>query len=183
MSGSKKFNYTVARTLHWVAGFFIAFNLLSGWKISDFSLEQKQIIIMVHSGIGVRIFLLMLFRWWWRKAHNLYEPPGWWRRPSMLLQVIFYPLLLIQPIIGVLQAAFIDYEVLAFGFINFSAIATANESLRNSFLEFHGMTAILLIMLILLHGIERSRKAFADDGQQMQMPVSDKIRVDTEAGS
>jgi len=101
----------------------------------------------------------------------------------MLLQVIFYPLLLIQPIIGVLQAAFIDYEVLAFGFINFSAIATANESLRNSFLEFHGMTAILLIMLILLHGIERSRKAFADDGQQMQGQVTDRIKADTEAGS
>jgi hypothetical protein len=45
------------------------------------------------------------------------------------------------------------------------------------------MTAILLILLILLHGVERSRKAFADDGQQMQMPVSNKIRVDTEAGS
>jgi cytochrome b561 len=170
MSASKQFNYTVAKTLHWVAAFIIAFNLLSGWKISDFPLEQKQIIIMVHSGIGVTILLLMLFRWWWRKSHNLYEPPGWWRRPSMLLQIVFYPLLLIQPLIGMLQAAFIDYDVLAFGFINFSAIATANESLRNFFLELHGMTAILLILLVLLHGAERSRKAFADDGQQMRKP-------------
>jgi cytochrome b561 len=162
MSGSKKFNYNVAKTLHWVAAFIIAFNLLSGWKISDFSLEQKKIIIMVHSGIGVTIFFLMLFRWWWRKAHNLYEPPRWWRRPSMLLQVIFYPLLLIQPVIGMLQAAFIDYDVLAFGFINFSAIASANESMRTFFLDLHGLTAILLILLILIHGAERSRKAFVD---------------------
>ena len=101
----------------------------------------------------------------------------------MLLQIVFYPLLLIQPVIGMLQAAFIDYDVLAFGFINFSAIANANESLRNSFLEFHGMTAILLIMLILLHGIERSRKAFADDGQQMQGQVTDRTKADTEADS
>ena len=86
----------------------------------------------------------------------------------MLLQVIFYPLLLIQAVIGMLQAAFIDYEVRAFGFINFSAIADANEGLRNFFLEWHGWTAILLILLVLVHGAERSRKAFADDGQQMR---------------
>jgi hypothetical protein len=33
---------------------------------------------------------------------------------------------LIQVIIGIVQAAFIDYEVLAFGFINYSALATDN---------------------------------------------------------
>ncbi len=101
----------------------------------------------------------------------------------MLLQVIFYPLLMIQAIIGISQAAFIDYDVLAFGFINFSAIATANDGLRNLFLELHGLTAITLILLVLLHGAERSRKAFADDGNQMQEQVSDYEYADTEAGS
>ncbi len=161
MSGSKKkFNYTIAKILHWVAAFIIAFNLLSGWKIGGFPLNQKEIIIMIHSGIGVTIFILMLVRWWWRKSRDLYTPPGWYKRPSMLLQWIFYPLLLIQPVIGVIQAAFIDYEVRAFGFINFSALAADNEELHALFLQMHGATAILLIVLILLHGIERSRKAF-----------------------
>ena len=161
MSGSKKkFYYTVAKTLHWVAAFIIAFNLLSGWQLGDFPLAQKQVLIMIHSGIGTTIFALMLFRLWWRKSHKLYSPPGWWRRPSMLLQCIFYPLLLMQPVIGVLQAAFIDYEVLAFGFINYSALATDNEGLHGLFLELHGQTAILLILLIFIHGLERSRKAF-----------------------
>ena len=125
MSGSKKkFYYLVAQILHWVAAFIIAFNLLSGWKLGDFPLTQKHVLIMIHSGVGVTIFFLMVFRWWWRKSHNLYSPPGWWKRISMILQVIFYPLVLIQVCIGVTLAAFIDYEVLAFGFINFSAIAT-----------------------------------------------------------
>lgn len=171
MSGSKKkFNYNVAKTLHWIAAFIIAFNLLSGWKIGDFPLAQKQVIIMVHSGIGTTIFILMLFRWWWRKTRKLYSPPGWWRRPSMLLQVIFYPLLLIQPVIGVLQAAFIDYEVLAFGFINYSALAADNENLHSLFLQLHGLTAGLLIFLVLIHGLERSRKAFANDNSHMKIP-------------
>jgi len=163
MAGSKTFNYTVAKVLHWIAAFIIAFNLLSGWKIGDFPLNQKLIIIMVHSGIGTTIFLLMLFRWWWRRSHNLYTPPRWWKRPSMVLQWIFYPLLLIQAVIGVIQAAFIDYEVRAYGFINYSALADANESLHALFLELHGLTALLLIFLILAHGVERSRLAFTDD--------------------
>ncbi|HJP04097.1 MAG: hypothetical protein CL799_05085 [Chromatiales bacterium] len=182
MSGSKrKFYYTVAKVLHWAAAFIIAFNLLSGWRISDFP-EQKHWIIMIHSGIGVTIFFLMVFRWWWRKSHNLYAPPGWWRRPSMLLQWIFYPLLLIQPVIGMLQAAFIDYDVLAFGFINLSAIATADEGLRSLFLELHGLTALLLILLVLVHGVERSRQAFTDDSPQVQGQAPDPIRADAEAG-
>ena len=169
MAGSKKkFYYTVAKVFHWVAGFFIAFNLLSGWKIEDFPLNQKQVLMMVHSGIGTTIFALMLFRFWWRKAHNLYTPPRWWRRPSMVLQWIFYPLVLIQVVIGVAQAAFIDYEVLAFGFIPYSALAAADERLHGLLLELHGLTAIVLIALIVCHGIERGRLAFIDDGLQMK---------------
>ncbi len=182
-ASKRKFHYTVAKILHWVAAFIITFNLLSGWTISDFSLEQKKVLIMIHSGIGVTIFLLMLFRWWWRKSHHLYQPSGWWKRPSMLLQVIFYPLLLIQAVMGMSQAAFIDYDVLEFGFINFSAISTANEGLRNLFLELHGLTAITLILLVLLHGVERSRKAFVDDGNLMQEQALDLEYGDTEAGS
>ena len=86
----------------------------------------------------------------------------------MVLQWIFYPLVLMQVVIGVVQAGFIDYEVLAFGFIPYSAIATDNEGLHGLFLDLHGLTAILLILLVLVHGLERSRKAFADDGQQMK---------------
>jgi len=167
MSGSKKkFYYTIAKVLPWVAAFFIAFNLLSGWKIGGFPLEQKQLLIMVHSGIGTTILILMLIRWWWRKSHKLYTPPRWYRRPSMLLQWIFYPLLMIQPVLGILLAAFIDYKVLAYGFINYSALATDNENLQNLFLQSHKLMAILLIALIIIHGMERSRKAFMDDTPQ-----------------
>jgi cytochrome b561 len=170
MSGSnRKFYYTVAKVLHWFAGFLIAFNLLSGWNISDFPLDQKYVLIMIHTGIGTTIFGLMLFRWWWRKAHNLYAPPRWWKRPSMLLQWIFYPLVLIQAVIGVAQAAFIDYEVLAYGFIPYSAIAEHDEALRQLFLQLHGLTAIVLIVLVICHGIERGRLAFMDDGKPMKM--------------
>ena len=104
----------------------------------------------------------MLFRWWWRRSRNLYTPPGWYKRPSMLLQWIFYPLLLMQAVIGVVQAGYVDYEVLAFGFINFSALAVDNEGMRDLFVQLHGLTAAVLILLVIIHGAERYRTFFTD---------------------
>jgi|TARA_B100000315_G_scaffold202847_1_gene195671 cytochrome b561 len=161
-TSSKKNHYTIAKILHWSVGFIIAWNLLSGWRIKDFEPEIQHVLIMIHSGIGTAIFLLMLFRWWWRRSHKLYAPPRWWKRPSMLLQWSFYPLIVIQPVIGVLLAAFIDYEVFAFGFINYSALAADSESLHSMFLQWHGTLALLLIFLVLIHGLERSKKLFVD---------------------
>ncbi len=166
MSGSDKtFNYTVARVLHWVAGAIIAFNLLSGWRLDSFPQDIKLVLVMIHSGAGTAIFLLMLFRWWWRRAHDLYSPPRWWTRPAMLLQWIFYPLVLMQVLIGVTHAAFIDYDVLGFGFIPFSALAADNERLHALFFQFHTITAWVLIALVLVHGGERWRLMFIDDDE------------------
>ncbi len=156
-TSDKKFHYTIAKILHWSVGFIIAFNLLSGFRIKEFSTEIKQVLIMIHSGIGILILMLMLFRLWWRRSRNLYAPPRWWKRPSMLLQVIFYPLLMIQPVIGMLVAIFNEYEVRAFGFINFSALAAANESLQSMFFQWHGTLDWLLITLVFIHGLERTR--------------------------
>jgi cytochrome b561 len=159
---NRKTNYMVARVLHWVAAMIIGFNLLSAWKIGDFPLGQKEVIIMIHSGLGVTICLMMLFRWWWRRSRNLYTPPGWYKKPAMLLQWIFYPLLVMQVVIGVVQAGYVDYEVLAFGFINLSALAADNANMHGLFLQLHGLTAATLILLILVHGLERYRKIFSE---------------------
>ncbi len=143
----------------------IGFNLLSGWRLDSFSLEIKQVLMMIHSGVGTAILFMMLFRWWWRRTHHLYSPPRWWQRPSMLLQWVFYPLVLMQVAIGVSVAAVIDYEVLGLGFIPFSAVAADSESLQASFLQLHAVTAWVLIALVLTHGLERWRLIFVDDSR------------------
>ncbi|MDP2326125.1 MAG: cytochrome b/b6 domain-containing protein [Gammaproteobacteria bacterium] len=164
MSGSNKSSqYTVARVLHWVGVVIIGFNLLSGWRLGGFELEIKQVLLMIHSGVGTTIFFLMLFRWWWRKSRNLYNPPRWWKKPTMVLQWVFYPLVVLQVVIGVTVAAFIDYEVLGFGFIPYSSIAADSERLQELFLQLHAINAWLLIALVVVHGIDRGRFAFIED--------------------
>ncbi len=160
---NKKSKYAVAKLLHWAGVVIIGFNLLSGWRLDSFSLEIKQVLMMIHSGVGTAILFMMLFRWWWRRTHHLYSPPRWWQRPSMVLQWVFYPLVLMQVAIGVGVAAVIDYEVLGLGFIPFSAVAADSESLKDIFLQLHTITAWVLISLVLAHGLERWRLIFVDD--------------------
>ncbi|MEZ5553491.1 MAG: cytochrome b/b6 domain-containing protein [Pseudomonadales bacterium] len=156
----RKFHYSVAKVLHWIAVFLIGFNLLSAWKLGSFSQDIKEVLVMIHSGVGVTVFFLMLFRWWWRRSRNLYTPPGWYKRPSMLLQWIFYPLVLVQVLVGVLQAVYIDYPVLAFGFIDFSTLASADSVKRELLLNIHIAIAVVLIVMIIAHGMERYKKIF-----------------------
>lgn len=164
---SKKAAYEMAKNLHWVGLVIIGFNLLSGWRLDGFEPEVRGVLLMVHSSVGISIFFLMLFRWWWRRRHNLYSPPRWYKRPSMLLQWVFYPLTLLQVCLGVAVASVIDYEVLGFGFIPFSSIAADSERLQNLFLGWHGSLALLLITLVVIHGLERWRLIFVNDSPQL----------------
>lgn len=163
MSVSKKSAYELAKFLHWVGLVIVGFNLLSGWRLDGFDLEVKQVLLMIHSSVGVAIFLLMAFRWWWRRQHRLYTPPRWWKRPSMLVQWVFYPLTLLQVVLGLAVASVINYKVVGFGFIPFSSLAADNERLQNLFLSWHSSLALLLITLVAVHGLERWRMIFVDD--------------------
>ena len=165
---NKKSQYAVAKALHWIIALIVLQMLLSGWRIGDYPVDEKESMIMIHSGLGTTVFFLMLYRWWWRKSNNLYSPPGWQKKPSKMLQWFFYPLLLLQPVLGLQQAIFIDYKVLAFGFINYSAIAVDNEGLFSIFHLLHALTAALLILIFLFHVIDKSRKFFKDDIKSMK---------------
>lgn len=168
---TKRYAYNVARALHWVGLVIIGFNLLSGWRLGGFELDVRQVLLSVHSSVGMAILFLMLFRWWWRRRYNLYTPPRWWKRPSMLIQWVFYPLTLLQVALGVALASVIDYEVLGFGFIPFSSLAPDSERLQTLFLQLHGNLALLLIALVAIHGFERWRLLFIDT------PEPEPVRV------
>jgi len=162
-ASSKRFHYSVAKLMHWVVGAIVVFNLLSGWRLDSFEPDVKQVLVMIHASVGTVIFAGMLFRWWWRSSRNLYAPPRWWKRPAMLLQWVLYPLVLAQVVIGLAQAAFVDYDIDAFGLVPYAALAAANEAMQGLLLQFHQLMAWLLILLIAAHGVERGRLAFIED--------------------
>ena len=155
MSEIEKRSYDgVAKTLHWLIALIVILMLVAGWGLEDMPLEERKQIIMIHSGLGTTVFVLMLVRLTWRLTH---EPPpqipmpDWQHKASLIVHRSFYCLLLLQPIFGVLQAAYIDYPVLAFGVIEYSGLAIDNKDSFMLFHRLHGLTAVLLILLLAVH--------------------------------
>ena len=165
---SKRSQYTVAKLMHWTVALVVVLMLMSGWRTESFSLEDREWIMMIHSGLGTTIFFLMLYRWWWRRSHNLYTRRGWQKKPSLLIRWAFYPLLLLQPVLGFLQATRIDYQVLAFGLLDYSALAVSDQGLFDVFHTLHAGLAIVLILILLVHVGDISRRFFIDDTQSMK---------------
>lgn len=157
MSSTKASQYTIAKVLHWIAGVFIGFNLLSGWRLATFELNIKEVLLAIHSSVGIVVLLLMLVRWWWRKRNNLYAPPNWWKHWHLLLQWVFYPLLLIQPVIGLFVARYNDYSVKAFGFLDIASLGADDPAWHALFLDLHTWLAFVLIALVLAHSADRLR--------------------------
>ena len=79
----------------------------------------------------------------------------------MVLQWVFYTMLLIQPVLGFVVALYNDYDVKAFGFIDISALGESNPVLRALFFDLHTWLAVLLIALVITHGADRLRGLFS----------------------
>ena len=155
MSRSLKFDPT-AKWLHWLIGTIVIIMLIFGRTMEALPLTEREVIIMAHSGLGTLVLLLMLARWGWRLSH---EPPAeistmgtWQTRLAKLMHWSLYVLLVVQPILGILQAMYIaDYEILAFGVIDYSALAADDAERARVFHVLHGLNATVLSILVIGH--------------------------------
>lgn len=155
MSTNVKYGAT-AKWLHWLIGIIVIIMLIFGPGLEDMPLDQRQQTIMGHSGLGTLVLLLMVVRWSWRLSHT---PPGptpnmglWQTRLSRWMHWGLYVLLILQPVFGILQAMYItDYEVVAFGLIDYSGM-TAGDADRARLLHvLHGLNASIITVLVIGH--------------------------------
>ena len=150
-----KYNAT-AKWLHWVVGIIVVIMLIAGRTLESLPLDERTQIIMIHSGLGTLVLLLMIVRLWWRRGHPVPGPTAAMSerqaRLSTLMHRALYTLLILQTLFGISQALFIvDYPVVAFGIIDYSAMATADASLAKAFHIAHGLNSILLSILVIGH--------------------------------
>jgi cytochrome b561 len=153
MSESKSYD-GLAKTLHWLIAVIVILMLIAGRTLEDLPLDERVQIIMVHSGLGTLVFVLMLARLAWRMTHTPPTQdtmPSWQEKSSLLVHWAFYGLLLLQPVFGLLQAAYIDYQVLAFGVLDYSGLAVDNKDMHKLFHRLHGLNATVLSLLVLIH--------------------------------
>lgn len=183
MSKTLKYGAT-AKWFHWLIGIIAIIMLIFGQGLEAMPLDERAQLIMGHSGLGTLVLLLMIVRWSWRLSH---EPPGptpnmgaWQIRLSEWVHWGLYVLLLLQPIFGILQAMHLtDYEVVAFGLINYSAMVADNAERARLFHVLHGLNAIVISVLVIGHVLAGFYHHFVqkDDVLRRMLPFG-KIKAD-----
>lgn len=145
-----------AKWLHWLIGLIVIIMLIFGRTMEALPLSEREVIIMGHSGLGTLVLLLMLARWSWKLSH---ESPGptstmgnWQTRLSKWVHWSLYVLLVLQPMLGILQAMYItDYEILAFGVIDYSGLAADDAGRARLFHVMHSVNAWIISILVIGH--------------------------------
>ena len=145
-----------AKWLHWITALIIIVMLIAGRTLESLPIDERTQIIMVHSGLGTLVLILLLARLWWRRGHPVPGPtPSMSARQaglSTLMHRALYGLFLLQVCFGIGQAMFLtEYPVVAFGVIDYSALAAGNESLARIFHVAHGLNSVILSVLVLGH--------------------------------
>ena len=145
-----------AKWLHWLVAVIVILMLIAGPGLEDMPLTEREQIIMVHSGLGTLVLVLMLIRWPWRLTHDVPGPTpvmsSLQHQLSVVMHWALYVLLPLQVVFGIGQAMFLtDYEVLAFGLIPYSALAEDSAGIARVFHIAHGLNSKLLTLLVLGH--------------------------------
>jgi cytochrome b561 len=142
--------------LHWLIGVIVIIMLIFGRTMEALPLSEREVMIMGHSGLGTLVLLLMIVRWSWKLSH---ETPAttstmgtWQTRLSKTVHWGLYVLLVLQPILGILQAMFItDYQILAFGIIDYSSLAADDATRARLFHVLHSLNATVISILVIGH--------------------------------
>ena len=155
MSEIVKYGAT-AKWLHWPVAIIVILMLVFGRTLEALPIPEREQMIMAHSGLGTLVIALMIIRLAWRLSH---QPPGattdmglWQIRVSKAMHWGLYGLFILQPVLGIMQAMYLtDYEVLAFGVIDYSGLAADDATRAQLFHALHSFNAWILSVLVIGH--------------------------------
>lgn len=154
-SAPAKYDAT-AKWLHWTTAVIIIVMLIAGRTLESMPVDERTQTIMVHSGLGTLVLVLLLARLWWRRSHPVPGPTDNMSARQASLSTLMhrglYVLFLLQVGFGIGQAMFLtEYPVVAFGVIDYSAMASGNETLARVFHIAHGLNSAVLSLLVIGH--------------------------------
>ena len=149
---SKTYTLT-AQLLHWaMAGILIYLILFSGFEeMSDPEVLEN---IPFHALLGLTILILGLIRWVWR----LLNPPPedqessvWQLRWAKRMHLAFYALFFIIPVLGVILAGLVNYEVNVYGVFELSSWLKDDPEAAKLTNSLHGFATDVMTALLIIH--------------------------------
>jgi cytochrome b561 len=169
----------VAQALHWLVAALVLSQFGLGWWMSDLPLSQLKFdLYQLHKSLGLTIFALVVVRLAWRLGHP--PPPlptglpAWERTAARTTHALFYVLLLVQPLIGLLQSNAANFPVVVWGILPVPALIGSDEGFAETLVEVHETVASVLLVLIALHVAAALRHHFLlkDDVLRRMLPAA-----------
>jgi cytochrome b561 len=169
----------VAQALHWLVAALVLSQFGLGWTMSDLPLSQLKFdLYQLHKSLGLTIFALVVVRLAWRLGHP--PPPlptglpAWERTAARTTHALFYVLLLVQPLIGLLQSNAANFPVVVWGILPVPALIGSDEGFAETLVEVHETVASVLLVLIALHVAAALRHHFLlkDDVLRRMLPAA-----------
>ncbi|MGD8327318.1 MAG: cytochrome b/b6 domain-containing protein [Sphingomonadales bacterium] len=142
--------------LHWLIAALVIFQLfMNAPGVHGIeNLQEKSNQIVPHATIGIFILALMILRFVLRRREERPEygeaVKSWQVKLGTASHHSFYALLILQPILGLLLANAVDYDVRFLNTINVGAMLDFSNMQEVLHLV-HGIIPLLLTLLVLIH--------------------------------
>ncbi|MEQ8747302.1 cytochrome b [Pyruvatibacter sp.] len=156
----EKFSGT-AKTLHWITALLVLVAILFSFGVippgfEGMPLDERLQTLMIHSGNGILVLALTLYRIRYRRTHT---PPAYpatmpeWQKTASRWNVYgLYALLIYQPIIGIVHGlTYVDGNIVPYGLFNLTGLAPSDAAVTQVFHALHGIGGLALSALIIVH--------------------------------
>jgi len=148
---------TPAIALHWIVAILVLVMIGLGLYMTDIprGTPERTFFYNLHKSIGVTVAILVLIRLWWR-IRNPPPPlpssvPAWQVQASKLSHALLYLCLILMPLSGFSASQFTKYGVTYFGMFKIPPMGWENKVIYDFLQGIHGVTATLLITLVVIH--------------------------------
>jgi cytochrome b561 len=165
---TKKSRYTyTAISLHWLIAIAIIGTFLLGLYVSSLPFSPQRIrLISYHKWIGVTIFILVLFRVFWRVTHAApplpQSIPRWQQIASTVSHGLLYAFMIAIPVSGWLYSSASGVPVVYLGLFKLPNLISADKALAANLKLVHIGLNFTLAAIVIVHILAALKHHFVD---------------------
>ncbi len=178
-SGVSRYTAT-AIVFHWIVAILVLTMIGLGIYMTGVpkGSPDRAFYFNLHKSIGVTTALLVIVRLWWRVKNpppSLPSTmPGWEVQAAKVSHALLYMCVILMPLSGFAATQFTKYGVNYFGLFKIPPMGSQNKVIYDLLQGIHGVTAILLILLVTIHVLAAFKHLLIDRDKVFQRMLPGK---------
>ncbi|HVY06336.1 MAG TPA: cytochrome b [Burkholderiales bacterium] len=167
-----------AIVFHWIVAILVLTMIGLGFYMEGIPKgnPDRAFYFNLHKSIGVTTALLVIARLWWRAKNPPpalpASMPAWETQASRISHALLYMCIIVMPLSGFAATQFTKYGVNYFGLFKIPPMGHENKVVYDLLQGIHGITATLLIALIVIHVLAAFKHLLIDRDRVFQRMLS-----------